>query len=95
MGLLLSSLAACTSVDLMRMLRKRTRTVNGLTVEAEGHRREELARAFTNISLTFRMRSPDVEQSELEKHGRLAATNTCSAAATLNAPSDHKFVIET
>jgi putative redox protein len=93
MQLLLSALSACASVDLVQMLKKRKRTVNGLTVIADGARRDEHPRGFTNITLTFTVDSPDVTQEEFEKMGHLAAGKYCSVAGTLNSKIDHIFVI--
>jgi len=91
--LLLSSLAGCASVDLVQMLKKRKRTVNGLTVETEGDRRDEHPRGFTHIRLHFILDSPDTKQEEFEKLGHLAATKYCSVAGSLSAEMDHKFTI--
>ena len=92
--LLLSALSGCASVDLVSMLKKRKRTVNGLKVEAEGVRRDEHPRAFTHIKLHFTLDSPDAKQEEFEKLGHLAATKYCSVAGTLNAEVEHVFTIE-
>ena len=89
--LLLSALAACASVDLVQMLKKRRKTVNALTVDADGTRRDENPRSFTHITLTFKLTSPDVSLEEFEKMGHLAATKYCSVAGTLNSEMDHKF----
>ncbi len=91
--LLLSALAGCASVDLVQMLKKRKKTVNNLTVEAEGVRRDEHPRGFTHISLHFTLESPDATQEEFEKLGHLAATKYCSVAGSLSAEQDHKFSI--
>ena len=91
--LLLSALSACASVDLVQMLKKRKKTVNGLKVEADGKRREEHPRAFTHIVLTFTLESPDATQEELEKLGHLAAGKYCSVSGSLNAEIEHKFEI--
>lgn len=91
--LLLSALAGCASVDLVQMLKKRRRTVNGLTVEAEGQRREEHPRGFTHIKLHFKLDSPDAKQDEFEKLGHMAATKYCSVAGSLSAEMDHEFTI--
>jgi putative redox protein len=92
--LLLSSLSACASVDLVEMLKKRRKTVSGLTIEADGERREEHPRAFTSITLKFILESPDAKQEEFEKLGHLAATKYCSVASTLGANIKHEFVIK-
>ncbi len=91
--LLLSALSGCASVDLVQMLKKRKRTVNGLKVTAEGTRRDEHPRAFTHIKLHFVLDSPDASQEEFEKLGHLAAGKYCSVAGTLNSEIDHEFTI--
>lgn len=91
--LLLSSLSACASVDLVQMLKKRRKTVNALTVVADGTRRDENPRGFTKITLIFTLESPDVNQEEFEKMGHLAATKYCSVAASISSEIDHQFVI--
>lgn len=92
--LLLSALAACASVDLVQILKKRRRTVNALRVEAEGVRAEQAPRRFVAITLTFTVTSPDVGAEEFEKMGLLAATRYCSVAATLDLEPEHRFVVE-
>lgn len=91
--LLLSALSACSSVDLVQMLKKRRKTVTALSVEAAGVRREQAPRAFVEITMTFTLTSPDVKQAEFEKMGTLAATKYCSVAATLNVEPEHRFVL--
>ena len=92
--LLLSALAACASVDLVSMLKKRRKTVTNLEVEAEGNRRDEYPRGFTEITLTFELTSPDVGLEEFEKMAHLAATKYCSVAGTLSAEMRHKYVLK-
>ena len=91
--LLLSSLSACASVDLVQMLKKRRKTVNGLTIEADGVRNEEHPRYFKEITLRFILESPDAKQDEFEKAGHLAATKYCSVASSLSATINHEFTI--
>ena len=91
---LLSSLSACASVDLVQMLKKRRKTVNGLTVEADGVRRDEHPRGFTEITLRFILDSPDAKQEEFEKLAHLAATKYCSVAASLSAEIKHEYILK-
>ena len=91
--LLLSSLSACASVDLVQMLKKRRKTVNSLSVEADGVRRDENPRGFTHIKLTFTLESPDATQEEFEKMGELAATKYCSVASSISSEITHDFVL--
>ena len=92
--LLLSALAACASVDLVQMLKKRRKTVTALEVDADGTRRDENPRGFTDITLTFELTSPDVNHEEFEKMAHLAATKYCSVAGTLNSEIDHKYILK-
>ena len=91
--LLLSALAACASVDLVQMLKKRRKTVTALEVDADGTRRDENPRGFTDITLTFELTSPDVNHEEFEKMAHLAATKYCSVAASISSNIHHKFVL--
>ena len=91
--LLLSALSACASVDLVQMLKKRRKTVNALSVEADGIRRDENPRGFTDITLTFTLESPDANMEEFEKMGHLAATKYCSVANSISSEIHHKFVL--
>ena len=78
----------------MGSLKKRRKTVTGLTVDADGTRRDENPRSFTHITLTFILESPDATQEEFEKMAHLAATKYCSVAGTLNSEIDHKYVLK-
>lgn len=90
---LLSSLAACAAVDLVQMIKKRRKALLGLEVVSEGKRKEEHPRAFTEITLTFRAFSPDLEEEEYKKLVELAAGKYCSVAGTLGVPIQHKIEI--
>ncbi|MFC2186417.1 OsmC family protein [Fulvivirgaceae bacterium LMO-SS25] len=91
--LLLSALSACASVDLVQMLKKRKKTVNALEVRAVGNRRDEIPKSFTNITLYFKLTSPDATIEEFEKLAHLAATKYCSVAATLNCEIKHEYKV--
>ena len=63
------------------------------TVVADGIRKQQPPKGFIQIKLTFTVTSPDVEQGEFEKMGRLAATKYCSVADSLNIQAEHVFKI--
>jgi putative redox protein len=81
--LLLSALAACGAVDIVLMLKKRRKTVNGLIIETTGTRREEAPRFFTAIHCLYTLSSPDVVEDELTKIVQLALDKYCSVATSL------------
>jgi len=92
--LLLSALAACASVDLVQMLKKRRKTVTAMDVVADGTRRDDNPRGFTDITLTFDLTSPDVNQEEFEKMAHMAATKYCSVAASISSNIHHEYVLK-
>jgi putative redox protein len=81
--LLLSALAACASVDIVSILRKRKRTVEALDVVTTGTRRTDYPRAFTDIHCEFIVTSKDVGNDELLKAAELSIEKYCTVAASL------------
>jgi len=84
MELLLSAVSGCASVDVAEIMRKKRRTVEGLTVTVEADRRDEpFPRIFTNIRLRFILTSPDATDKELEQAVRLSMDKYCSVSGML------------
>lgn len=92
--LLLSATAACSSVDVIQILQKKRKTIGGLQVVAEGARRKEHPRHFTDILLTFKLTSPDTTKSELEKVVALSVDKYCSVAATIRGVAKVRYESE-
>lgn len=92
--LLLSAAAACAAVDVIGMLQKKRKTINGLTVEAEGQRRDQHPRYFTDILLRFQLSSPDTSEDVLAKVVALAVDKYCSVAATLRGVAEVRYESE-
>ena len=65
--LLLTSLAACAGTAVAALLRNTGKTVSGLKIAAKGQRRDEHPTSFVKIWLEFRLNSPDVVDSDIEK----------------------------
>ena len=91
--LLLSALAACASVEVVAMVKKRRKAFVDLDVEVNGTRREEHPRGFTAIHLNFVITSPDLTDEEAERIVHLSATKYCSVAGSLSAEQTHSFEI--
>ncbi len=92
--LLLSATAACSAVDVIQILQKKRKTINGLQVVAEGTRREEHPRHFTDILLIFKLSSPDTTKEELEKVVALSVDKYCSVAATVRGVATVRYESE-
>ena len=88
---LLSSLAACSGIDLVDILAKRRTPVERLTIDVEGERREEMPRRFLRLRIAYRVDGAGIEAVHAERAVALAFEKYCSVAASL-APD---IVVET
>ncbi len=82
MELLLSSVASCSAMDVLRILRQQREPIEHLTVDIEGVRPDAPISPFTRMKLVFVVRG-DVNRHKLERAVSLAVEKYCSARATL------------
>jgi putative redox protein len=80
---LLSSLAACSGIDLVDILGKRRTPVERLSIEVEGERRETMPRRFVRLRITYRLEGAGIEAVHAERAVALAFEKYCSVAASL------------
>ena len=80
---LLSSLAACSGIDLVDILAKRRTPVERLSIEVEGERRDAAPRRFLRLRITYRVDGKGIEAVHAERAVGLAFEKYCSVAATL------------
>ncbi|NPB06168.1 MAG: OsmC family protein [Aquificae bacterium] len=83
MELLLTSLGACTGVDVYVILKKKRQEVEDLKIEVRGKRREEHPRAFEEIELRYLVKGK-VSEKAVEQAVRLSTEKYCSVLASLN-----------
>lgn len=88
MELVLSAIAGCAAVDIIQMLKKKRKTVIDLVIESDGTRRTEAPKAFTNITLTFVLTSPDTSEIDFHKVVKLAVDKYCSVSESLKGTVD-------
>lgn len=81
MEYLLSSLGACSYMDIISILRKKRKTINGFEIEVEGDRSETHPKVFTKANLIYILKSPDAELSDLERAVELSHDKYCSVSA--------------
>jgi putative redox protein len=79
----LSSVAGCSGMDVISILRKMRQEVTGYEIEVTGERREEHPRAFTRIEILHRVRGHDLSPAAVEEAIRLSDTKYCSVHAML------------
>ena len=82
--LLLMSLAACSGMTLVVLLRKMRKTVDGFSVSARGVRRDTHPTVFREIALEFVLHSPDAGDAEMQRAVQLSEESFCPVWAMLD-----------
>jgi putative redox protein len=83
MELLLISLAGCTAMDVVSILRKKRQNVTGFAIRIHGDRSTEHPKVFTNFEIEYIVRGVDVDPAAVERSIQLSTENYCSAHAML------------
>jgi putative redox protein len=84
MELLLASVASCSAMDVLHILRKQKEKLEGLTVAIEGVRADAVPAPFTSMKLVFEARGVALDPHKLERAVQLAVEKYCSVGATLS-----------
>lgn len=82
MELLLASVASCSAMDVLHILRKQREPLEDLSITIEGARPDAQLAPYTRMKLVFVARGA-VDPHKLERAVSLAVENYCSARATL------------
>jgi putative redox protein len=82
-GLTLTSVAGCTAMDVIAILKKMRVTVDGFSVEAKGSLAEEHPITFTKIVLEYYFLGEDLPVAKLRRAVELSQTRYCGVIATL------------
>ncbi len=82
MELLLSSVASCSAMDVVKILRQQREPLEHLRIEIEGTRSEAVPSPFTAMKLVFVAKGA-VDDHKLNRAVSLAVEKYCSAIATL------------
>ncbi len=80
--LLLISIAACASYDVVEILNKRREDYHDLVIACSGEQHDEPPYAFYKIHLSFKLRG-SVDPVQLERAIQLSMTKYCSVINTL------------
>jgi putative redox protein len=95
MELLGISLAGCTGMDVIDILRKKRQDVTAFEVRLHGDRPDEHPRCFTHVVLEYLVTGHHVELAAVERAVELSTTKYCSVLATLSKSIavEHKITI--
>lgn len=95
MEIMLESVAACSFMDTISILRKKRKTVDDLQIDIEGERTDEHPKVFKKIVLKYTLVSPDAELKDLERAVELSQNNYCGASEMMRlAGADVSYQIE-
>ena len=86
--LLLVSLAGCTAMDVISLLRKKRQRVTAYDVFVTGDRREEHPRRFTRIDVLHRLTGVELSPEAVQHSLELSHTKYCSVSASLDPAID-------
>ena len=80
---MLLSLAGCTGMDVISILRKMKVEVKGLSIKVEGDMQEDPPNAFTSMHVIYTFTGKDLPADKLEKAVDLSKDKYCGVSAVL------------
>ena len=83
MEIVLQSVAACTAMDVVPILRKQRRTVVDFSIDLEAERASKDPKVFTKIHMNVRLTTPDATLRELARAMQLSQTTYCSVSTMI------------
>jgi len=95
MEMILMGLGACTSYDIVTILKKARQDITGIQVELDGKRADTIPSVFIDIHIRFLITGHGVSAEQVEKAIHLSAEKYCSASIMLGktAKITHSFQI--
>lgn len=95
MELMLLSLAGCTGMDVISILRKKRQTVTGFRVEVNAEQAKSHPKVFTEIHVHYVVHGQGVDPEAVERSIELSETKYCPAQAMLvrAVPVTHSYEI--
>lgn len=81
--LMLLSLAGCTAMDVISIMKKKRQEFSDFKVNVSGERSEEHPKVYTKVHLEFVVTGKDVDPKAVERSIELSQTKYCPASAML------------
>lgn len=83
--LILQSVGACSSSDVVSMLKKARQQIEDVTIKIDAERADTIPRVFTKIKLHFTITGKEIRESSVKRAIGLSMDKYCSVAAMLRA----------
>lgn len=95
MEMLLIGMGACTSFDVVTILKKSRQPVTDCVAEIEAARADEIPKVFTRIHVHFVVTGTGLNPAQVERAVKLSAEKYCSASIMLGKAAEitHDFEI--
>lgn len=95
MEMLLIGMGACTSFDVVTILKKSRQPVTDCVAEIEAARADEIPKVFTRIHVHFVVTGQGLNPAQVERAVKLSAEKYCSASIMLGKAAEitHDFEI--
>jgi putative redox protein len=84
MELLMISLAGCTAMDVVSILRKKRQNMTGFEIRIHGDRATEHPKVFTAFELEYVVRGVAIDPAAVARAIQLSVENYCSVHAMLH-----------
>jgi putative redox protein len=78
------SLAGCTAMDVMSILRKKRQDITGFEVKVHADRADEHPKVFTAIEIRYLLRGRNIDPSAVQRAIDLSESKYCPAQAMLS-----------
>src|SRR6188768_89151 len=94
-ALLLSGLAGCSGIDIVDILQKMRVEFSDFKIEVEAQQTEDHPKVFSEINITYRMRTKKENEEKVRKAIDLSLEKYCGVSAMLrkNSPINYQLVI--
>ncbi len=92
--LLLASLAGCSGMDVISILKKMRVEVEDFAMELEGDLTEEHPKVYSAITIVYKFKGNDLPHEKLEKAVNLSQERYCGVSAMLREAAELKYRIE-
>lgn len=93
MQLMLISLAGCSAIDIIHILKKGRHTIGSYSSEVRASRRETMPKIFEQIDMVVKV-DTDASDAVLKRAVQLTKTKYCSAFAVLEASAKVNLILE-
>ncbi len=89
------SLAGCTGMDVISIMRKKQQDVTGFEVRSHADRATDFPKVYTHVTLTYEVTGHSVDEKAVVRSIELSATKYCPAQAMLSkaVEIEHKYTI--